>query len=651
MNLSEFIYDYQKKFDVLDSNNTSSSLQLIKSNLERLKQIEKQLAIDTYKLVFIGEPGSGKTTTICNYLNLTKNVKIGERFSGFELFDTASGRTTAFEVHYHRAKQTHFVICPMEISKQKVLIQEYCEYNWRKVFKSDEEENEKNDVVGRDGCSESDRIIRNMLGFTNDTSFQEFVIENYSEDEYGRFLDDMMNRISIEKRTCMMMSYSGEGDVKTWLKRTFNEINFGKRMDTAIPEQVDVYLNPDDLDYVMPDFISEVIDTRGYDGGAREDLREYIYADDTIPVILDKVESLPGERQRKILSEWIDANEYDVINRISLMIKDKDGALSKVNEADDDPEIGEAIKREELSRSISDNKLHYNEDNTLFIDSYEGISLKEEYKIIDNKKKRVGKSITDFDADLRNYDRNRITDHFCKIISKHKKILLEEAYRIEQNTEQLYNVVTTVSEIEELQDKLRDTENRLVAIRDGLNKDVDDYFYDGESPFCDRFKRNVHWASARKTASRAWHGTWHKANIYAEYMDFCEIVVKQYSSSKKEQIIGYIEELKEHGENSVEINSFVDSCITRIDLEYRQLIDKIRTGSRNCAESQLDSFFWEETENVSGGQGYYKRLMETICRKMRRSRLLLNTSDDIQDAIKQFFEDIIIALKNKSNTL
>ena len=116
MNLSDFIYDYQ------GNNEISNNMALIKSNLERLQQIERQLEIDTYKLVFIGEPGSGKTTTICNYLNLIKDVKNGDRFSGFELFDTASGRTTAFEVHYARADQTKFIIHPMELSKQKSLV-------------------------------------------------------------------------------------------------------------------------------------------------------------------------------------------------------------------------------------------------------------------------------------------------------------------------------------------------------------------------------------------------------------------------------------------------------------------------------------------------------------------------------------------------
>lgn len=646
-----FIDDYQKKLALLNSNNKSSNLELIKSNLERLTQIERQLAIESYRFVFIGEPGSGKTTTICNYLNLTKQLAPGDRFSGFELFDTASGRTTAFEVHYQRSDQTRFVIHPLEIAKQKALIQEFCEYNWRKAFQIDEKSAEEANKEVREGCSESDRIIRNMLEFTNDTSFQDFIKENYSGEAEDVFLQDMIARVNIEERTCTEIIYCADTEIRKWLKTIFNEINFGKRKDTAIPEQVDVFLNPNDLDYYMPDFIAEIIDTRGYDGGSREDLRTYIRSEDTISIILDKVESLPGERQRIILSEWIDSSDSDIINRISLMIKDRDGALSRVNEANDDPEIGEKIKRNELIRSISANKLHYNENNTLFVDSYEGISLKQEYKIVEGRKKQAGKSVTDFDTEMRDYERQRITKHFEQIIRNMKESLTKEAEDIRHDTEQLYIAVTTASEIEIIQDKLKETEHLVSAVRDTLNDEVEDSFCDSEQPFCSQFRANTHWASARKTATLAWQGTWYRAEIYSSYMDFCEREVKKYSASKKEQIIGYIEDLRKCDTASSEIGSFVNSCITRIELEYRRMIDNIRNRSKAQAEKAFDYAFWTQAASVTRGSGYYDRLMETVRKQMRRSYLSQHTSEDIQKAIDQFFSEIVVTLQNKSQSL
>ena len=598
-----------------------------------------------------GEPGSGKTTTICNYLNLIKDVKNGDRFSGFELFDTASGRTTAFEVHYARADQTKFIIHPMELSKQKSLVREYCEYNWRKAFNTTENGDGENDVKGRDGCSESDRIIRNMLGFSSDTFFQEYVQSECSDKSFDIFVEEMIEKAAFDKRSCTDITFKNETDIRKWLKKEFNDINFGKRVDTAIPELVEVFLNSDDLDYIIPSFVSEVIDTRGYDGGAREDLRTYIRSEATMSVILDKVESLPGERQRKILSEWIDLDENDIINRVSLMIKDKDGALSKVNEADDDSEIGESIKREELSRAISDNKLHYNENNTIFVDSYDGITLKEEYKIVDGKKKKDGKRITDFDTELREFERDRITTHFENIIKSHKEALAAEAEKIRQDTEQLYSAIISSSEIDILRDKLKETEHRLTTVNDVMNAELEDCFRRAEHPFCQQFRRNTHWASARKTASVAWHGTWHKAEIYAEYMDYCERTVKKISSSKKEQLISYIEELQECDHDSSEISSFVASCLTRIELEYRRMIERIRKIAREQAELAMNNNFWMIAENVERGTGYYERLMQTIEKQMQLSYLCQHTSNELQNAVDYFFNSIVIALQNESNTI
>lgn len=646
MLFSEFINDFQEKLSALNSTNISNNIELIKSNLERLQQIEAQLQINAYKLVFIGEPGSGKTTTICNYLNLTKDLQQGDRFSGYELFDTASGRTTAFEVRYAQAEQTKFLIHPMEISKQIELVREYCDYNWRKVFNTIEEENKNN---GRDGCSESDRIIRNMLGYQNDTSVQQFIADEYSDNTFDAFLKDMLFKIALDDRTCTEIIYNNETDIRKWLKKEFNDINFGKRPDTAIPELVEVFLCPDDIDFMLPSFISEVIDTRGYDGGAREDLRSYICSYGTISVILDKVESLPDERQRKILSEWIGPDENDIIDRVSLMIKDKDDALSKVNEADDDSEKGEQIKREELSRAVSDNKLNYNEANTIFVDSYFGISFKEEYKIIDGRKKKDGKSITDLDTEIREFERNRITKHLEEMINRHKSSLTEEAERICQDTEQLYKAVMSASVNDGFKDKLRETEQKITAVKDVITNELDETFMDFEPPFCSKFRREKHWASARKTATVAWHGTWQKADFYAEYIDECERLFRKNSFSKKEQIIGYINEIQECDTSSAEINSFVASCLTRIELEYRRLIEKIRDAAKEQSEQAMSEAFWETASNVDRGSGYYDRLMDVIRKQMRRSCLCQYTENEIQYAVDYFFNEIMIALHNESN--
>ncbi|MDE5768684.1 MAG: hypothetical protein K2H82_04785, partial [Oscillospiraceae bacterium] len=85
MSIDVFVSDYQKRLTKLTHNVPISDITLLKSNLDRLKRINELLLINKFKLIFIGEPGSGKPTTICNLLGLTKDLEIKDVFSDFEL--------------------------------------------------------------------------------------------------------------------------------------------------------------------------------------------------------------------------------------------------------------------------------------------------------------------------------------------------------------------------------------------------------------------------------------------------------------------------------------------------------------------------------------------------------------------------------------
>ena len=327
MPIDVFVSDYQKSLTKLTDNVPISDITLLKSNLDRLKRINELLLINKFKLIFIGEPGSGKTTTICNLLGLTKNLKKGDNFSGFELFNTGTGRTTAFEVHYIKSDRTMFKIYPMDLNSQTALVTEYLNYMWNQVFKS----NEKDSNNCSDGSSrEYDHMIRNMLGFSSESDFREFILSDYNSKTFNDFLDDMMGKICFENRSILTISLPKNTDVRNWIKDTFDSLNNGKSCNVAIPERVDVHLSTNDINFYMPDFISEVVDTRGYDGNTREDLIDYIKNDDSISIILDRPESLPGERQSKILSEWIIKEDVDIIPRIAMFIKVKDDSLAKL---------------------------------------------------------------------------------------------------------------------------------------------------------------------------------------------------------------------------------------------------------------------------------------------------------------------------------
>ena len=639
MALSEFISKYKGNLSRLTDNITSGNLKAIEGSLERLEQIESQQNVTKYRLVFIGKPGSGKTTTICNYLNLTVDVEVGDKLERLELFDTASGRTTAAEVHFQKSDRTAIIVHPMDVSQQQVLIKEYCADIWKQAFPSDSDEEQQE----QDVSIEYERIIQNMLGYETSGDFVDYVIENYTEDEFERFIENTLEIIAISFRTQTEFIPTESDNIKTWLQKTFTCINKGHAKNVCIPDQIDVLLNPEDIDFFIPDFVSEVIDTRGYDGNAREDLRDYLEANDTICVILDEVKALPGEIQRKILTEWVDKGQNDIINRIVLLVKVKDDELADVNEADGDAEIGEKNKRNELRRAIISKKLNYRLENTLFIDSYEGIEIERKQEA--GSKKRV-RTVVSYNHNERISQREKITAHFTKIIQNHRKTLSDEADTLQKDITQMYEVISTPSKSRVFAHKLEEISTKITTVNEILQGDIEKALNESERQFCDffRYQIPIHWRSAKKTT--ALEGYWRNANVYNEYADYCERIIKRECYSRKVKIIEFIGLLKECDAPSDDIEAFINSCITTVDVRYNQMIRSSRSVVINRCKSAFTATFWMKAQNVSGGTGYYGRLMDTFIRQMIQSDLCSQTVSDVQKQIDQFIFEIIQTLNS-----
>ena len=646
MSIDVFVSDYQKRLTKLTHNVPISDITLLKSNLDRLKRINELLLINKFKLIFIGEPGSGKPTTICNLLGLTKDLEIKDVFSDFELFNTGTGRTTAFEVHYIKSDRTLFKIYPMDLSSQIALVSEYLNYMWNQVFKSNEEDSNN----FSDGSSrEYDRMIRNMLRFSSENIITDFILSNYNNKTFNDFLDDMIKKIGFENRSILTISLPKNIDVKNWIKDTFDSLNNGKLCNVAIPERVDVHLSTNDINFYMPDFISEVIDTRGYDGNTREDLMDYIRNDDSISILLDRPESLPGERQSKILSEWIIKEDIDIIPRIAMFIKVKDDSLAKVNGADGDEEKGEEIKKSELERTVKLKSLNYMDCNTLFIDSYFGIVVTQKFIESQKTKKKSRKSIVvDYDEKIRNDERDRANNHLLRIITDYKSRLKQEAIELQETTAKLYQDISSPSIDKQISDSLKKTIDCLSTLKDVLadseENEISSTFNNCVQYFCSYFRSNVHWRSAQKTTTM--NGRWYNANIYSEYKLFIKMRFINIANRQKERAIAYL--IKNEFE---ELKPFIDSCITKINDDYLKMLQSIQDSCAKLTEEAFTSRFWKEAQMVQRGTGYYDRLMLCIERQMYKTLLLDKTIETIYTEVEKFFDGTIKLLNDKIQNL
>ena len=101
--------------------------------LDKARRIHDFARVQSYKVVFIGEPGKGKTTAICNWLGLLKDDKVAaKRIDRAALLATASGRTTVAEVHVKQVtgrSRLRFEYMPIE--QQKAYIRDYANYYYQ----------------------------------------------------------------------------------------------------------------------------------------------------------------------------------------------------------------------------------------------------------------------------------------------------------------------------------------------------------------------------------------------------------------------------------------------------------------------------------------------------------------------------------------
>lgn len=675
MDIERFVEEKRSQLHKLMDDIVDSDLTLINNDLARLQEIQKLLSIPQYRLVFIGNPGSGKTTTICNYLNLTDDDIVGKQFTNIELFNVGTGRTTAFEVHYRVGIQTEFKLYPMDIAEQETLIREYCEYEWGKAFPDSTEA--KSGETSGESSREHDRIIRNMLGFKSSKEISETLARDYPQTDFAAFLEKMLQTARLSDRSVTSLRYDKSVPAKQWIKKTFSDINNGRIGNISIPERVDVFFNPQDIQINLPGNVSEVIDTRGFEGNEREDLKKYLEADDTLPILVDRPEEVPGANQKKILSDWILEEQKDIIPRVSLFVKVRENALSQVNGAEGDPDAGEEIKREEISRTIQAERLHYLSENTLFLDSYEGIVTEKRPVLVPSKaaapQKKLRVFVSQCYEELRHDNREKVTGHIDAVIARFHEMLTREAVEIEDRTEKLIAKISAPSQNKQYADFLAKAAHSLEVLRDGLIGLADDdgriyeAFEDFNDDFCRsfRYESNIRWNSAKKTAFMT--GTWYNAQLYDELSAFTFRLSKDVLQPVKNQALLYLRE-----DNFEDLRSFLDSCRSKTDDDYIELLNRIKANAHNIMVdaftvavkgSELnynsdpsirahgDEACWNRIQNTPGGTGYYDRLMGAFRRRMERKKVADDITNMVIDETEAFFDDILKVLKEKISAL
>jgi GTPase SAR1 family protein len=263
-----------------------------------LKKTKEKLETETYKLVFIGQKGIGKTTTILELFGLNKTISGKNE----ELLATASGGTTTCEVELLRSDKqvTYFELEPIDNQLLNQYIDDFCSmYN-------DAENTDENSYLP----TEIARSIRNMIDLKKKD------IESLRKDckDNDEFRTEIVRRIDIQNRSRTIVEcQSYNGAFFKDCKEKFHEINLCKIKNVMLPKRIKIFLTKDIFDFEEKPYISSVIDTRGIDTVfssssdtnkmKREDILDYIdnQQNNCLFFFIDSIKPVPSQGISELL--------------------------------------------------------------------------------------------------------------------------------------------------------------------------------------------------------------------------------------------------------------------------------------------------------------------------------------------------------------
>lgn len=609
-------------------------------------------------MVFIGEPGKGKTTAICNWLGLLRADKINaKRIDDVSLLATASGRTTVAEVHIRQVQgRSRLRLEYMSLEQQRAYIREYANYYFREAagISAVPEESKETDSTKSDTHIEMDRVVRNMAGLQEislgDKERAAAAISGFDNED--SFYSHILGVIDLESRQCPEIEKRPDEDFETWLRKTFKDVNDGKRRDCSIANVIYVDVSKDDLDLMLPTFVAEVIDTKGLDSAAaaRMDLQELMKSEDTICFVMDGVKSVPSDNVRSLLKRTF-LNERDAYYQFktSVFVKSPEDELEGVNGADGDAEYGIELKTGEIRRRVSADGIPYDVDNTVFLDScvaYDIRTVREKVfnskgePVIDprtkTQKRKSVKRIEKYHDDAADEYRNALTIQIASLIDHLKDRLEADAVEVRDGVAKLLEIerkTNTYAVLEELR-KTKQTieESRGTFLHRFRGREV-------RKAILDLAIDRIHWATIRKMNSLyGAYESWH-TDIYTQIMQ----AGRECFANLIKPMSNYVHRTLE-GIEDAEVRSIALGCLSQFDQMVKDATDS--TGTRFLRWALDEGFapqddsnrFWLEVNQLKG-RGYKRMVREAYSEHIEDDAALL--AKEVDERANKVVDDLL----------
>jgi DNA polymerase III delta prime subunit len=333
-----------------------------------LKNIKGKLENETYKFIFIGQKGIGKTTTILELFGLIKKNDL----ENHDLLTTAAGGTTTCEVELLKSDKpiTYLEIEPIDVQLLNQYIDDFCS-----IFYDKENIGENSYLP-----SEIARSIRNMISLKKKDI--ELLRNDYKD--INKFKEEILRRIDIQNRNRTIIEcQSANGTFFKDCQEKFNAINLCKIKDVMLPKRIKIFLTKDIFDFAEIPFVSSIVDTRGIDTilssssdsnkMKREDILNYIDREQNncLFFFIDNIKPAPSQGISELLRTRLSiGNEFRFYLIMNIIGKEAEEVMTDDGKAGT-MQIGIEYKKEDILDKFKQLNIHLPENNLLFYNAKE----------------------------------------------------------------------------------------------------------------------------------------------------------------------------------------------------------------------------------------------------------------------------------------
>jgi transcriptional regulator with XRE-family HTH domain len=320
------------------------------------------LASLEHRIALVGEIAVGKSTAICVIADLMLQDRAAASLRSRTALQTGSGRTTLCDVCVTSGPKLGIVIEPQTDEEVFTLVGELCSSAF---LKGSADTNKAGDGI----TEELDRALRAMAGL----SIEPVLGKGGKSAPYDPLVElrrklftldelraEFLARMQLSKRTVRQIWYTGADDAidLEWLKKTFAEVNGGRRADVTLPKRIDVILprNPlDDIDDARPFGIS-LVDTKGLDESAvRRDIADILRDARTLTLLCTSFGNAPGSAIQRLLERSEELGvRHALLERAALLVLAQPGQAVGMLPDDDagGDQLGYALKEQQITSAL-----------------------------------------------------------------------------------------------------------------------------------------------------------------------------------------------------------------------------------------------------------------------------------------------------------